>query len=158
MVSSTGRFAFYSPDQYIPCLVQRSSKILVSFVEPPFQAATSAFVPRCLPSWKCPLESGHGRLKAELYESGQTREAAAGIRSNARSGGGNPVKRAKRRRELARPSQFEGLTGAKPFRISEGYPRVFTTEKGGGDLFWRDLGGLDPGRRLRGECDPSLVQ
>src|ERR1017187_7318250 len=59
---------------------------------------------------------------------------------------------------LARPSQFEGLTGAKPFRISEGYPRVFTTEKGGGDLFWRDLGGLDPGRRLRGECDPSLVQ
>ena len=32
---------------------------------------------------------------------------------------------------LARPSQFEGLTGAKPFRISEGYPRVFTTEKGG---------------------------
>src|ERR1035441_3440231 len=81
MVSSTGRFAFYSPDQYIPCLVQRSSKILVSFVEPPFQAATSAFVPRCLPSWKCPLESGHGRLKAELYESGQTREAAAGIRS-----------------------------------------------------------------------------
>src|ERR1017187_5663823 len=47
---------------------------------------------------------------------------------------------------LARPSQFEGLTGAKPFRISEGYPRVFTTEKGGGDLFWRDLGGLDPGR------------
>ena len=33
-------------------------------------------------------------------------------------------------RPLARPSQFEGLTGAKPFRISEGYPRVFTTEKG----------------------------
>ena len=62
------------------------------------------------------------------------------------------------RLRLARPSQFEGLTGAKPFRISEGYPRVFTTEKGGGDLFWRDLGGLDPGRRLRGECDPSLVQ
>src|ERR1035441_5103725 len=61
-------------------------------------------------------------------------------------------------RMLSRPSQFEGLTGAKPFRISEGYPRVFTTEKGGGDLFWRDLGGLDPGRRLRGECDPSLVQ
>src|ERR1019366_8119379 len=26
---------------------------------------------------------------------------------------------------LTRPSQFEGLTGAKPFRISEGYPRVF---------------------------------
>src|ERR1035441_3752 len=33
--------------------------------------------------------------------------------------------------DLTRPSQFEGLTGAKPFRISEGYPRVFTTEKGG---------------------------
>src|ERR1035437_7909197 len=32
---------------------------------------------------------------------------------------------------IARPSQFEGLTGAKPFRISEGYPRVFTTENGG---------------------------
>jgi hypothetical protein len=59
---------------------------------------------------------------------------------------------------LAQPSHFEGLTGAKPFRISEGYPRVFTTEKGGGDLFWPDLRGLDPGRRLRGECDPSLVQ
>src|ERR1035441_7229431 len=27
------------------------------------------------------------------------------------------------RAALARPSQFEGLTGAKPFRISEGYPR-----------------------------------
>src|ERR1017187_7530445 len=52
---------------------------------------------------------------------------------------------------LARPSQFEGLTGAKPFRMNEDYPIVFSREKGGGDLFWRDLGGLDPGRRLRGE-------
>src|ERR1035441_3658576 len=34
-------------------------------------------------------------------------------------------------RELTRTPQFEGLTGAKPFRISEGYPRVFATEKGG---------------------------
>ena len=37
--------------------------------------------------------------------------------------------------QLTRPSQFEGLTGAKPFRISEGYPRVFTTEKGGATYF-----------------------
>ena len=36
---------------------------------------------------------------------------------------------------LARPSQFEGLTGAKPFRISEGYPRVFTAEKGAATYF-----------------------
>jgi osmoprotectant transport system ATP-binding protein len=34
-------------------------------VEPPFQAAISAFVPRCLPAKTCPLESGHGRLKAD---------------------------------------------------------------------------------------------
>jgi hypothetical protein len=33
-------------------------------VEPAFQAATSAFVPRRFPAWICPLESGHGRLKS----------------------------------------------------------------------------------------------
>src|ERR1035441_8280851 len=87
------------------------------------------------------LNSGHGRVSLCGVEPVLTLIAMP-----------RPVNR------LARPSQFEGLTGAKPFRISEGYPRVFTTEKGGGDLFWRDLGGLDPGRRLRGECDPSLVQ
>ena len=36
---------------------------------------------------------------------------------------------------LAQSSQFEGLTGAKPFRISEGYPRVFTAEKGAATYF-----------------------
>jgi hypothetical protein len=30
---------------------------------------------------------------------------------------------------------LEGFAGAKPFRISEGYPKVFTTGKGAGDLF-----------------------
>ena len=39
------------------------------------------------------------------------------------------------RRRLAQPSQLEGFAGAKPFRISEGYPKVFTTGKGVGDLF-----------------------
>ena len=37
-------------------------------------------------------------------------------------------------KDLARPSHFEGFTGAKPLRMSEGYPRVFTTEKGVGRL------------------------
>ena len=36
---------------------------------------------------------------------------------------------------LAQLSQLEGFQGGKPFRISEGYPKVFTTEKGVGDLF-----------------------
>src|ERR1039458_8141258 len=30
---------------------------------------------------------------------------------------------------LTRLSHFAGFIGAKPFRISEGYPKVFTTEK-----------------------------
>ena len=30
---------------------------------------------------------------------------------------------------LTQPSHFEGLTGPKPFRISKGYPKVFTTKK-----------------------------
>ena len=33
-------------------------------------------------------------------------------------------------RVLAQPSQLEGFAGGKPFRISEGYPKVFTTGKG----------------------------
>jgi hypothetical protein len=37
--------------------------------------------------------------------------------------------------ELAQPSQLEGFAGDKSFRISEGYPKVFTTKKGTGDLF-----------------------
>ena len=37
--------------------------------------------------------------------------------------------------ELAQPSQLEGFAGDKSFRISEGYPKVFTTKKGAGDLF-----------------------
>jgi len=36
---------------------------------------------------------------------------------------------------LAQPSQLEGFAWGKPFRISEGYPKVFTTGKGAGDLF-----------------------
>jgi hypothetical protein len=32
---------------------------------------------------------------------------------------------------LAEPSQFACFAGAKPFRISGGYPGVFTTGKGG---------------------------
>jgi predicted nucleic acid-binding protein len=36
---------------------------------------------------------------------------------------------------LAQPSQLEGFAGDKSFRISEGYPKVFTTKKGAGDLF-----------------------
>jgi hypothetical protein len=36
---------------------------------------------------------------------------------------------------LAQPSQLEGFAGDKSFRISEGCPKVFTTKKGGGDLF-----------------------
>jgi hypothetical protein len=32
---------------------------------------------------------------------------------------------------LAQPSQLEDFAGVKPFRISEGYPKVFTTGKGG---------------------------
>jgi glycosyltransferase involved in cell wall biosynthesis len=36
---------------------------------------------------------------------------------------------------LAQLSHLEGFAGAKPFRISEGYPKVFTTGKGVGDLF-----------------------
>jgi len=36
---------------------------------------------------------------------------------------------------LAQPSQLKGFAGAKPFRISRGYPKVFTTKKGAGDLF-----------------------
>ena len=39
------------------------------------------------------------------------------------------------RHHLAELSHFAGFAVAKPFRISEGYPRVFTTGKGGGDLF-----------------------
>src|ERR1017187_8172532 len=31
---------------------------------------------------------------------------------------------------LTQPSQLEGFAGGKPFRISEGYPKVFTTGKG----------------------------
>jgi hypothetical protein len=38
-------------------------------------------------------------------------------------------------RILAQLSHLEGFAGAKPFRISEGYPKVFTTGKGVGDLF-----------------------
>ena len=34
---------------------------------------------------------------------------------------------------LAQLSHLEGLTGAKPFKISKGYPRVFTTHKGVGE-------------------------
>jgi hypothetical protein len=36
---------------------------------------------------------------------------------------------------LAQLSHLEGFAGVKPFRISEGYPKVFTTGKGVGDLF-----------------------
>jgi hypothetical protein len=36
---------------------------------------------------------------------------------------------------LAQLSHLEGFAGAKPFRISGGYPKVFTTGKGVGDLF-----------------------
>ena len=36
---------------------------------------------------------------------------------------------------LAELSHFAGFAVAKPFRISEGYPRVFTTGKGCGGLF-----------------------
>src|SRR5437870_3521638 len=36
---------------------------------------------------------------------------------------------------LTELSHFEGLTGDKPFRISEGYPRVFTTGKGAAAYF-----------------------
>ena len=38
-------------------------------------------------------------------------------------------------KELTQLSQLEGSQGGKPFRISEGHPKVFTTEKGVGDLF-----------------------
>jgi hypothetical protein len=34
------------------------------------------------------------------------------------------------KRVLTQPSQLEGFAEAKPFRISEGYPKVFTTGKG----------------------------
>jgi hypothetical protein len=37
--------------------------------------------------------------------------------------------------DLAQLSHLEGFAGVKPFRISEGYPKVFTTGKGVGDLF-----------------------
>jgi hypothetical protein len=36
---------------------------------------------------------------------------------------------------FAQLSQLEGFAGVKPFRISEDYPKVFTTGKGDGDLF-----------------------
>ena len=36
---------------------------------------------------------------------------------------------------LARLSHLEGFAGVKSFRISEGYPKVFTTGKGVGTLF-----------------------
>jgi hypothetical protein len=36
---------------------------------------------------------------------------------------------------LARLSHLEGFAGVKSFRISEGYPKVFTTGKGVGGLF-----------------------
>jgi predicted nucleic acid-binding protein len=36
---------------------------------------------------------------------------------------------------LAQLSHLEGFARAKPFRISEGYPKVFTTGEGVGDLF-----------------------
>jgi hypothetical protein len=36
---------------------------------------------------------------------------------------------------LAQLSHLEGFAGVKPFRISGGYPKVFTTGKGVGDLF-----------------------
>jgi hypothetical protein len=36
---------------------------------------------------------------------------------------------------LAELSHFAGFTGAKPFRISQGYPTVFTTERGAATYF-----------------------
>src|ERR1019366_10527379 len=113
--------------------------------------------------WQAPadtLRAPHGRRKRHSpnFLRGWT-AANTGSSSNTNTRrAGRPRDRQRCFCVLARPSQFEGLTGAKPFRISEGYPRVFTTEKGGGDLSWGDLGGLGRGRRLRGECDPSLVQ
>jgi hypothetical protein len=38
-------------------------------------------------------------------------------------------------KSLTQLSHLEGFAGVKPFRISEGYPKVFTTGKGVGDLF-----------------------
>jgi hypothetical protein len=37
--------------------------------------------------------------------------------------------------QLAELSHFEGFAAVNSFRISEGYPKVFTTEKEGGHLF-----------------------
>jgi hypothetical protein len=37
---------------------------------------------------------------------------------------------------LAQPSHLEGLTGGKPFRISGGYPEVFTTREGAAYFDW----------------------
>src|ERR1035437_7854495 len=49
----------------------RGVRGLSGSLEPPFQAATSAFVPRGLPAWMCPLESGHGR-RGTLWVAGST--------------------------------------------------------------------------------------
>jgi hypothetical protein len=43
---------------------------------------------------------------------------------------------------LTEPSQFEGFTEPKPFKISRGYPRVFTTNQGAAtyfDVIWEAL-------------------
>jgi hypothetical protein len=72
---------------------------------------------------------GHGKCAPVFGDERQTSRLAQFCR------GGAAACLGRSGRLLARPSQFEGLTGAKPFRISEGYPRVFTTEKGAATYF-----------------------
>src|ERR1035438_6818806 len=67
--------------------------------------------------------------------SGETRAPDSGSRDPASVSGGTLCVQTSKVRTvcvspaLARLSHFAGFIGAKPFRISEGYPKVFTTEK-----------------------------